>query len=237
VFVEIGNEPPNNGCDVERIAEDLGLFDRARRPVPMALGLYPKTGHEPHFPCLDYIGDHPPREGPTWIDDVGKIGVNVLAQTGAAWVGDEVVKFSAADNPDGEADECDPVESPRRAEEAYASMALAGAGATFHSVSGIHAQPLSALERECAQRAIAAMALVPIDAPLGDYTHDGMDSCPLEPVNDQSIVREVAGRHVPDGRWMLVADHPFDRWAPVPRDGYRIVDRQGELGQIVFLER
>ncbi len=237
VFAEIGNEPPNNGCDVQRIAQDLGLFDATNRPVPMALGLYPITGHEPNFPVLDYVGDHPPREAMTWIDDMGKIGVNVLAQTGAAWVGDEVVKFSAADNPDGEADEHDPVESPRRAEEAYASMALAGAGATFHSVSGIHAQPLTPLEHECCARAMAAMALVPLDAALGEYTHDGLDSCPLEPVNDQSIVREVAGRWVPDGRCLLVADHPFDGWHPVARDGARITDRELELGQLVFLER
>jgi hypothetical protein len=237
VFIEIGNEPPDNGCDVERIAQDLGLFDAANRPVPMALGLYPKTGHEPNFSRLDFIGDHPPREVLTWIDDMGKIGVNVYIQTGAAWVGDEVVKFSAADNPDGEADEHDPVESPRRAEEAYASMALAGAGATFHSVSGIHAQPLSALEHECARRAFAAMALIPTDAALGEYTHDGMGNCPLEPVNNQSIVREVAGRNLPDGRSILVGADPQPTWSPTAKPGARITDRKGELEQIVFLER
>jgi hypothetical protein len=203
----------------------------------MALGLYPKTGHEPNFSRLDFIGDHPPREVLTWIDDMGKIGVNVCIQTDAAWVGDEVVKFSAADNPDGEADEHDPVESPRRAEEAYASMALAGAGATFHSVSGIHAQPLSALEHECARRAFAAMALIPTDSALAEYTHDGMANCPLEPVNNQAIVREVAGRNLPDGRSILVGAHPFDGWNPVARNDARITDRHGELGQIVFLER
>jgi hypothetical protein len=236
VFIEIGNEPPDNGCDVARIAADLDLFNRANRPMPMALGLYPETGHEPDFPALDYITDHPKRK-PDWTVEAGKTGDYVYTQTGRPWVADEWAKFSSPDNPDGEATECDPVQSPRRAEEGGAGCALSGAGLTFHSVSGIHAQPLAPLEQECCRRAVAAMALIPADAATWDYTHDGMGNNPLEPIpkEDRGSVAEVAGR-VRGNQAIEVGAMPTT-WNPVARDGWRIVDRKGELGQIVFLER
>jgi hypothetical protein len=236
VFIELGNEPPDNGCDVVRIAQDLGLFDGARRPVPMALGLYPITGSEPNFPVLDYVTDHPERK-PDWTVEAGKTGDYVYRQTGRPWVADEWAKFSSPDNPDGEATECDPVQSPRRAEEGGAGCALSGAGFTFHSVAGIHARPFSPLEHECCQRATAAMARIPRDAATWDYTHDGMSNNPLAPVSkeDRASVAEVAGR-VSGNRGIEVGAMPTT-WTPVARDGWRIVDRQGELGQIVFLER
>jgi hypothetical protein len=234
VMVEIGNEPPNNGCDVARIAQDLDLFDAANRPVPMALGLYPETGHEANFPTLDFIVDHPPRK-PTWATEAGKVGYYVYQQCGVPWIADEWAKFAPESNPDGEGTEFDPVESPRRAEEAAAGCALSGAGFTFHSVSGIHAQLLSPLERTCAARASAAMDLIPADAAIGDYTHDGLANCPLESIGDVSIVGEVAGR-VMGSRAIVVAAMPSPAWDPVARDGWRITERHGELGQIVFLE-
>jgi hypothetical protein len=144
------------------------------------------------------------------------------------------VKFSSQDNPDGEANECDPAQSPRRAEEGGAGCALSGAGFTFHSVAGIHARPLSPLEHECCRRAMAAMTLIPLDAATWDYTHDGMSNNPLEPVSDRANVAEVAGR-VSGNRGIEVGAMPTT-WNPITRDGWRIVDRKGELGQIVFLE-
>jgi hypothetical protein len=232
---QAGVNPDDNGCDVVRIAQDLGLFDRANRPVPMALGYYPKTGHEPNFPVLDFVAGKQPRET-TWTTECGKIGRNVTEQTGAAYNESEPPKFSAPDNPDGEGDEHDPVESPRRAEEGAAGCALAGTGFTFHSVSGIHAVPLSPLEQTCCERAMRAMAAIPADAATGEYVHDGMAQHPLEPVGDPAVVGEVAGR-VLDSRAIVVAAMPSPQWNPVARDGWRIVDRKGELGQIVFLER
>jgi hypothetical protein len=44
VLGRIANEPAENGVDVVRLAEDLGLFDRANRPFLMELGSYPITG-------------------------------------------------------------------------------------------------------------------------------------------------------------------------------------------------
>jgi hypothetical protein len=234
VVIEIGNEPPNNGCDVERIAQDLGLFDAANRPVPMALGLYPITGSEPDFPVLDYVTDHPERK-PDWTVEAGKTGDYVYRQTGRPWVADEWAKFSSPDNPDGEATECDPVQSPRRAEEGGAGCALSGAGFTFHSVSGIHASLLTPLERECCQRAMAAMALIPADAATGDYTHDGMGNSPLAKVTDTSSVAEVAGR-VRGNTAIEVGAMPTT-WNPVCQNDWRIVRRELEIGQLIFLER
>lgn len=236
VFVEIGNEPPSNGCDVVRIAQDLDLFDPANRPMPMAVGLYPITGNEPNFPVLDYVADHPERKR-DWTVETGKTGDYVYRQTGRPWVADEWAKFSNPDNPDGEATECDPVQSPRRAEEGGAGCALSGAGYTFHSVSGIHAVPLTPLEHECCARAMTAMALIPLDAATGDYTHDGMDNNPLEPVpkEDRASVAEVAGR-VQGDHGIEVGAMPTT-WNPIARDGWRIAERKLELGQLVFLER
>jgi hypothetical protein len=128
------------------------------------------------------------------------------------------------------------VQSPRRAEEAGAGCALSGAGYTFHSVSGIHAAPLTPLEHTCCQRAIAAMTSIPADAATGDYCHDGMANHPLEPIGDPTIVGEVAGR-VMGNRAIVVAAMPSPAWTPIARDGWRIVERKGELGQLVFLER
>ncbi|HVZ23912.1 MAG TPA: hypothetical protein VG871_22720 [Vicinamibacterales bacterium] len=227
------NEPFANGGDAVDVARAAGLFDA--RPFPLALGLYPETGQEANFPVLDFIVDHPPRK-PTWATEAGKIGFYVYQQCGVPWIADEWAKFAPESNPDGEGTEFDPVESPRRAEEAAAGCALSGAGFTFHSVSGIHAQPLSPLEHLCAQRASAAMDLIPADAALGEYTHDGLANCPLAPIGDVSIVGEIAGR-VMGSRAVVVGAMPSSAWQPVARDGWRITDRQGELGQIVFLER
>jgi hypothetical protein len=232
---QAGVDPDDNGCDVERIARDLGLFDRTNRPVPMALGYYPKTGHEPNFPVLDFVAGKQPRKS-DWTTECGKVGRNVHEQTGAAYAEAEPSKFSAPDDPDGEADEHDPATSPLRAEEAAAACALAATGFTFHSVSGIHARELTPLEQECCERAMAAMALIPPDAALWDYTHDGMGNCPLEPVGDPAIVGEVAGR-VTDGRAILVGSMATDGWNPVARDGWRIVDRKLEGGRVIDLRR
>jgi hypothetical protein len=81
------------------------------------------------------------------------------------------------------------------------------------------------------------MARIPRDAATWDYTHDGMSNNPLAPVSkeDRASVAEVAGR-VSGNRGIEVGAMPTT-WTPVARDGWRIVDRQGELGQIVFLER
>jgi hypothetical protein len=227
------NEPFANGGDAVEVARAAGLFEA--RPFPMALGLYPETGHEANFPTLDFIVDHPPRK-PTWATEAGKVGYYVYQQCGVPWIADEWAKFAPESNPDGEGTEFDPVESPRRAEEAAAGCALSGAGFTFHSVSGIHAQLLSPLERTCAARASAAMDLIPADAATGDYTHDGLANCPLESVGDVSIVGEVAGR-VMGARAIVVAAMPSPAWTPVARDGWHITERHGELGQIVCLER
>jgi hypothetical protein len=80
------------------------------------------------------------------------------------------------------------------------------------------------------------MDLIPADAALGEYTHDGLANCPLAPIGDVSIVGEIAGR-VMGSRAVVVGAMPSSAWQPVARDGWRITDRQGELGQIVFLER
>jgi hypothetical protein len=230
-----GVDPNDNGCDAVRIAQDLGLFDPANRPVPMALGYYPKTGHEVNFPVLDFVAGKQPRKD-NWVTECGKIGCNVCEQTGVAYNETEPPKFSAPNNPDGEGDEHDPIESPRRAEEAAAGCALAGTGFTFHSVSGIHASPLTPLEQACCERALAAMDAIPADAATGEYVHDGMAGHPLEAVGDPSIVGEVAGR-VMGARAIVVAAMPSQAWTPIARDGWHITERHGELGQIVCLER
>jgi hypothetical protein len=77
--------------------------------------------------------------------------------------------------------------------------------------------------------------MIPADAALGDYTHDGMGNSPLAKVTDASSVREVAGR-VRGNTAIEVGAMPTT-WEPSGQDGWRIVRRELEIGQLVFLER
>jgi hypothetical protein len=232
VLGRIANEPSENGVDVVRLSEDLGLFDRANRPFLMELGSYPITGHEPNFRVLDFIGDHPERK-PSWTSETGKTGEYVYRQTGVPWLFMEGPKFSREDNPDGESTECDPVTSPLRAAEGFAGVALSGAGGTWHGWSGIHAQIRSALESQCARLASEAMDAFPADAPNGAYVHDN-DGAWLVPVNDETIVGEVAGRMC-GTRQYLAASMITPRWQPQPIGAQ--MTRSGAQGERITLTR
>jgi hypothetical protein len=224
ITVEYANEPDQNGIDIAALLGTLGTY----RPVLAASGWYPVTGSESTALVLDYTGDHPPRKSDSEIE-AAKIGAYVTKQTGKPWIGDEWLKFGTADS-DGKA-----VDDPQRAAELFGGMALAGAGGTFHCISGIHAQPFNDVEIACARAAFDAMRTFPPDAPSGAYWHDGMDG-PLLPVTDQSTVGEVAGRICGDTAYGVAA-LAKPGYSPQPASGWAITARSGAKGERITLRR
>lgn len=189
----------------------------AERQFLMDTGYYPVTGQPGEWvPTFDVIANHPPRK-PTWTIEAAKNAEYQYRQTGKPSYYGEPPKFAPPDNPDGEADEHDVVTSPRRAEEGMGGAALAGCGYVFHCWSGIHAQPLSSLEYECASAGFAMMARVPTDAPLGTYVHDGAGAWTV-PVNDDAVLGELAGRQIGDTQYLMEA-MPSPGFVPTPAAG------------------
>lgn len=224
VFVEIKNEPSQNGYLVHEIIERLALQDPRNRPVLMASGEYPVTGQEPinttagdSVWVLDYIGDHPERKV-EWPDEAGKTGEYVREQckkygiTNVAHVYDEPIRCGE-DARDGQET------SPQQYEDAGGGIGIRSAGGTFHSNNGVQSVSPGPVQDACARAYFGAMDRFPGDAPLGRYAHDGTSGHPLQVT---SLAGEVADSIMPDGVTYTVASRVQPGWEARPLPGRQL---------------
>jgi len=230
VLVELMNEPPFNGAEVWPIADALGL-PRAG-DVPVASGDYDIIGHEAGFRVLDYLTNHIARK-PSLPSEAAKDAHFIFRgwpadQHSPGFHGTEAPVVE--DEPDKYGQDRGP--SVDDAEDTGGGFALSAGGATFHTVSGISANPLSPREAECARRWAAAAAFVPATAPTGQYTHDGLPDMPLEPTRDAG---EVVARLVGTTAY-IVAAQPTPSYRPVLKPGWRIT-RRNARGNVLELQR
>jgi len=230
VFLEWGNEWPKNGWAPDVRAEALPFKVLQCRGSSL-------DDHAPPGPPLDYGTFHAGRAG-EWPRKMGKQAAEWSwgcgtkppgGPFGVPFVDDEPQKIVAGkyDNPD----------------DFYAGHALAAlfvAGSTIHYQSGLYAERPTAKERACVEAAAQAWRDIPPDAPLGAYTRGPSSICPLEHADLTDDPRRGALRTFAmlNGRKAIcVAVRPGPDWKPRPRDQWRIVERKGRLGNVVFLER
>lgn len=236
VIIEIANEPPFNGVDPWRIVDALDLA--ARRPMLMAAGDYRIIGNEANFRVLDFIGDHPDRDGdwPSeapktqnfinkgWAPDEhspGFSGRNVPVPA------DEPFKFGEVQWDNGDRAET----SLDNAEDAGAGFGVGAAGATCHTVDGIRSKVPGPLQTAACTRYFSAMDWFPVDAITGQYTHDTWSTHPLEPTTQAG---EVAGRNL-RGRSYTVATQPTAAWRAVPKAGCEVLRTGGSRNNLLEL--
>lgn len=239
----IANEPPFNGVDVWRVIDDLGLQDKANRPMLMDSGDYDIIGNEAHFRVLDIFGDHPDRD-PDYPAEAAKTGHFVydgwdadahspgfkgfkhMNDGNVAVYTAEPMKYGETEF-DGE-DHADT--SAMNAEQAGGGWGVGASGACCHLVDGIRSRVPGPNQTHCARVFFAAMDFSPADAFAGSYTHDSFADWPLQPTTKAG---EVAGRKMSDGKVYGVCAQPHDDWTPDVKPGHVIEDRQGERGVLL----
>lgn len=146
------------------------------------------------------------------------------------WVNDEPKGLSGSPtNRWGDARETD----PRRAEEAGAGMCVGSAGATAHGESMLMSRTPDAAETALLNAFLDGLSWCQPGTNAGHYVHDGAGAW-LVPVNDASIVWEVAGREN-GGIQQLVAAGAVDGWQPRPIDAQMV--RSGQWGERITLTR
>jgi hypothetical protein len=219
-----GNRDGSTGPDLSRVkhvVRTLGLHEKSRWPMPIETGWYPLDGTESaeyrRDLVLDWIGGHQPRKREWASVEAGKVNHYVYEHCGVPYADTEPNRFERVARPfDG-----------LGLQDAIDAAAFAfGAGGLFHSRSLIDFEMPSDFEIDAGSAFFDAFDLIPPETAEWEYAHDGTGNCPLAPVNDPSVLGELSARVRRDGReaWS-VAGGASTRWAPMPRDGWRIADR------------
>lgn len=117
-----------------------------------------------------------------------------------------------------------------------ATAALNSAGATFHFEDGIFARLPGPVQQACAERFVAGLNAIDIEAPYGSYTRGGLSTCPIE--HDDVTALRTFGR-ITGNKAEVVVVRPtlYQASNRVPVNGWRIVGIEGDRNNIVHLER
>lgn len=229
VFIEICNEPFDNGADVDQIAKDLGYTDPTRRPVLMATGEY-QMWIAPHL-VLDYLTYHSER-GPDWPDDVEKGGHNFRDVYGVHTpvvddepIGaDEVANGSSRDN------------VPNNFEDGGAGSSMGDSGATFHASDLCAALVPRPIQQQCAQAFFRGLQYFPADTfAQGRYVHDGNTDFPLV-AGGGTLFSEAAGRVIGNSAAIVVAQ-PIAGWTPQPQGGWSVARKVNPRGNVLWMQK
>lgn len=184
VFLELANEPPVNGIDINDL---LGRLDTSQFNYPWATGQYFPTA----APAGTYVTTHTPRDA-EWPR---KAKYLIEYHQGGAPEDPSDPQFLmpiVADEPIGGADFDQPGRRSNVPNDFYAYGALAqlmGAGATYHHESGLNSIMPDGVELDCAISFITGMRLVDVKYQQGDYCRakdpnnpddGGANSCPIK---------------------------------------------------------
>lgn len=214
-FLEYANEPFKNGVDPKGIG-------RIQTSTVLTSGIYDWNDPDSWF---DYVTVHEdrsdewPRKSRTdeWADHAGRTSV---------W-----------DEPMGANEVNQPGRRSNVPEDFYdlgAGIALHGGGMTFHSEAGLNSELWGPVQQECATQCFAAMASVPLEAPLCHYTRGGLSDCPILH-SDTLSLRTFA--QLDGNKAVAEVVRPAPTWEAKAVSGWRIVSQSGPNGRLIFLER
>lgn len=254
VFVEIANEPHvDTGVDLSKVtvtnAGDLlwatgdYILERVDHPGkpdprgPMPMGRYVTYhGDRSHDGSLIECA----KEGHFYYDgwDVTENGVRSYGQAcKRPCVNDEIM--GASDQPTNRWGD-ERYTDPEHARIMGAGHALSSAGGTFHSENGCVSKPLNDTELKCARAYFAGMSCYPIDIPAAPYQHDRQPDHVLAPVphlgGEEYAAKESVSRaqgHIAYALTVLIS-HGYQ---PEGQHGWQVVNRQGQDGGIMRVER
>lgn len=232
VFIEICNEPWQNGVEPTDIWED-----DAPQPCPMAYGNYEDV---PDLATLSYLTVHTQRDPDAW----SRKAKDVLEYRDGP-MGGGVHMPVIDDEPMGAAEAADLAGKQRSniPDDFFWHHAVAhifSAGSTFHSDPGLQAElptPNGDVQK-CADAATLAWTLIGPEWQTGQYTRGGLPDLPL--VWDASYFPEQTSRiygMILGSRAMCVAVKPNQGWVAQAVPGWRIVSAEGPRGTLVLLER
>jgi hypothetical protein len=252
VFIEIANEPGQNGCD------PVAIWNMSEpRPCPMAYGMNDMVVTQqpdglwvatmPHV--LSYITPHLPRDPEdAWsrkAKDLSEYrdGSGDGSENGPLFAGAHVPPVS--DEPKG-ASEAAAVAGRQRSAIAehhlwhHGNALINGAGSTFHHDAGLQAvlpKP-DGDEQKCADAVAVAWANIPAEFQTGTYTRGGLDSLPMVWQGEYfpEASSRIYGRILGD-RAVCIAIKPLDGWVPAAAPGWRITAKFGPMDSLVHLER
>ncbi len=231
VLLEVCNEPFKNIPGGEVAADALAQRILGKGFL-VATGnyIYPDAGAPVPF-SGNYITNHPERK-PEWPR-------TSKDQYDFAEVYHKPV---VSDEPMGAAETDSSSRSAQPDDFAYfaAESALAGAGGTFHSDSGVQSEALGSVQRLSARAFFDAMKWVPVDAQHWPYQRGdanggpGIGNMPLEHTDALALRTFCKGNGSEE---FCVAIRPTEGWSAIPRDGWRILDQSGPHGSLVHLGR
>lgn len=250
VFIEIANEPWQNGCD------PVAIFSSgSHRPCPMAYGIYDVTKTQRPdgvwigtVPVLDYLTVHSPRDPDSWSRKAkdlaefrdgsgdGSENAPLLAGLHIPPVGDEPMGAAEADQLAGRQRS----NIPQDFFWYHANAHINGAGSTFHCDAGLYSElpPPDGDQQKCAEAAGLAWASIDPDFQTGSYTRSGLADLPI--VWEEEFFPEqtsrIYGRILGD-RAVCVAIKPNAGWVPKAANGWTIAQTVGYMNSLVLLVR
>lgn len=250
VFIEIANEPWQNGCDPDSL-----YGSNEPRPCPMATGNYIMTAvfedgiWKAKLRFLSYITNHNPRDPDAWARK-GKDNAEYRDGSGDGqtenaplWPGSKTAVVG--DEPMGTA-EASLAGGRQRSTYApdffwyHANCQMNGSGSTVHGDFGLEAvvpDPNGDQER-CVEAAALAFNNVEPEYQHGRYTRGGLGDLPLAwepeffPEQTSRIYARILGNKA-----IAVAIRPNPGWTPKAVNGWRIVSTIGPQDSLVHLER
>lgn len=249
VFLEIANEPWQNGCT------PTAIWDRNwSRGCPMAYGDYVPEVYRDNdvwrarLPVLDYCAVHSPRDR-GWSRKAkdllemrdgsgeGTEHAPLLEGLHVPMIGDEPMGAAERERAGGRQRSFRPEEFFWYAANAH----LLGGGSTAHNDAGLQAvvPPFGGDQDACVDATSLAWSLVPPEFQRGAYVRSGMPNLPLawdiRFFPDEQISRIYA--RVLGNRACAVAIEPSPGWEPVAINGWRIETRGGPMDSVVTLTR
>lgn len=249
VFVEICNEPWQNGCDPEAI-----FSTSEARPCPMAYGNYHFSAVEEggiwvaKLKYLDYITNHNPRDADAWSRKAKdnaeyRDGAGNGSEQAPLWPGSKTAVVG--DEPMGTAEAAQAAGRQRSTHDPdffwyHANAHINGSGSTVHGDFGLEAvvpNPSGDQER-CVSACALAWGNIDPAFQHGSYTRGGLPDLPLKweehffPEQTSRIYGRILGN-----RAVAVGIKPNAGWVPEAVNGWRIVKTVGPQDSLVLLER
>lgn len=215
-FLEVCNEPPVNGVDIERLMSHLDTSSWAK---PWATGQYWPTA----MPSGSYCTVHTDRvDGWDWVRKAGKDLLEYREGGGPNEPSDPaMLRPIVGDEPMGAASFLSPGRRDNVPFHHYTAGALStlfGAGYCCHHESGLNSVFPSGLELECVIAAAEGMKAVNPIYQTGQYSRVGLAEFPI--VEDPSV--RTYGMLL-NGVWQVVRVGPTTTW-PVLAGGWKIVN-------------